>query len=240
MSIATRVGLYPVVSVAALLGMAVSGCSNLTTVNGKDSSAFLPSMRVAWDLSSSSSPSASLSQPHGGRAVELFVAHGSGDATQNLGAGQDPIRFGGVTFNTPLSIREQFDFSLVALSFRWRKFFNNFGFELLGGGGYGSLDATLDAGPQRGRENPGRLHAQGAFGVIGNLTPSTSLQARGTIGLSSRFSFGRSEAVVVQAIGKNAAVRAGWAWWNWNDDVNSGSDIHFKLSGPTLGLDLQF
>ncbi len=181
---ATRIDLRQAAWLAALFGIVVSGCSGLTTVNGTDSSAFLPSMRVAWDVgSSTASPaSASSSQPHDGRAMELFVAHGSGDSTQNLSAGQDPIRFGGVTFNAPLAIREQFEFSLVALSFRWRKFFNNFGLELLGGGGYGSLDATLDAGAQRGRENPGRLHAQGAFGVIGNLTAITSLQARGTSG----------------------------------------------------------
>jgi hypothetical protein len=242
MSIATRIDLRPAAWVAALFGMAVSGCTSLTTVNGTDNSAFLPSMRIAWDVSSSpaSSPSASSSQPHSGRAMELFVAHGSGDSTQSLSAGQQPIQFGGVTFNAPLSIREQFDFSLATLSYRWRKLFNNVGFEVLGGVGYGALDATLDAGAQHGTENPSKFVGAGAVGVIWNLTPSTSLQGRVTIGASSRFSFGRSEAVVVQALGKNAAVRAGWAWWNWNDDANTSSDIHFKLSGPTLGLDLEF
>ena len=227
------------VGVVATLCFLQAGCETLSEVRGSDYHAFLPSLRVAWELKGSPSGD-SVAQPHSGRAIEMFVASGSGDATQGFAAGQLPIQFGGMTINPPQTIRERFELSAVGVTHRWRKIFRTVGFEYFVGLGYGGFDATLDTGTQLAHEKRDGGYVPAGAGFIWNVAPRTSLQARAMFGGSSHFSFNRNEIAVAQGLTKSMALRVGWFNWRWDDNRDAVSDVRLKLAGPTLGLDWEF
>jgi hypothetical protein len=76
------------------------------------------------------------------------------------------------------------------------------------------------------------------------LRPGTSLQSRLAVfgsgddtGVSGA---SRLETCIVQALGRNAALRAGYAAWSIISERENAYDIHVRFSGPALGLDLLF
>jgi hypothetical protein len=74
------------------------------------------------------------------------------------------------------------------------------------------------------------------------VRPTTLLQGRVTfmVPLGDFDEVLRLEAHVVQALGRNAAVRAGYAFWRIRSEPGSTSGIKLDLSGPAIGLDLDF
>ena len=238
---------------AGLAVALVTGCADLTTsdINATDRGVFIPSGRVGIGISpKAESPSV----PHTGHALELGASGGSGDDQQEMAAGERPVVFGGRTFNSPVAMRHEFDFRFYELAYRYRHFFGqsrDFGIEALGGLAYAQLDLTVDSGTQRASEKLGSGGVLGGFGLLWNFRPTTSLQSRVTLFVSGQnedvSTATRFDVYVAQALGRHAALRAGWGVWNVrsireaNDNLSSlNSPIHLRFSGPALGLDIAF
>jgi hypothetical protein len=220
----------------------LAGCAN-NRIEATDRSVFLPMGRISANLTGRQGTP---SDPQGGHAIEFGVTGGSGDDTQGFTSGQSPIVFGGQTFNTPVELRHEFDFRYADVAWRWRKFFGTggFGIETLAGVGYADLDLTTASTTQRANEKLSSWGAAGGFGIIWRFRPGTSLQSRIAVfgsgddtGVSGA---SRLEAYIVQALGRNAAVRAGYAAWSIVSERENASDIHVRFSGPALGLDVLF
>lgn len=237
---------------ATLALAALAGCAGPTTsdINLTDRSSFVPSARLSVDIPPRAE---SPSEPHSAHGIELGLSGGSGDDTQNLAPGQRPVVFGGQTFNAPSQLSHEFDFRFVELAYRYRRFFGagDFGIEALGGLAYADLDLTIASATQRASENLGNRGIVGGFGIIWRFRPGTSLQSRITLFGSGEnegvTAASRFDAYVAQALGRNAALRAGFAAWNIRsereaDDIStsSKSPIRVRFSGPALGLDLMF
>jgi len=241
---------------SGLLIAGVAGCSTGPTTSElkvTDHATAIPSARVAVDITGAEGPR---SEPHNSHAVELGLSGTRGSDKQDLGSGDRPVVFGGERFNGPQQLRSEFSFRLVELAYRYRRFFGSsgaFGVEGLGGVGYAHLGLTVSSTTttQRATENLGNAGVVLGVGGIWRFRPTTSLQARLTA-----FSSGRNEGVtgashldlyVAQALGRNAAVRAGLASWGAtsereaDDSKNSlKSPIHVRFQGVLLGLDVMF
>jgi len=242
---------------AALLAvLALAGCSTGPTTSElkvTDHATAIPSARVAVDIAGAEGPR---SEPHNSHAVELGLSGTRGNHKQDLAATDKPVVFGGQSFNGPQQLRSEFSFRLVELAYRYRRFFGSsgaFGVEGLGGVGYAHLGLTVASTTttQRATENLGNAGVVLGVGGIWRFRPTTSLQARLTA-----FGSGRNEGVtsashldlyVAQALGRNAAVRAGLASWGAtsereaDDSKNSlKSPIRVRFQGVLLGLDLMF
>lgn len=241
--------------VAALLAAALAGCASDTTsgITATDRGVFIPSGRAAVDITPKGETP---SHPHSGHGIELGISAGSGDDTQALAAGALPVVFGGQTFSTsvPVTLAHDFDFRFYELAYRYRKFFGasqEFGIEALGGLAYADLDLTVSAPGQRASESLQSGGIVGGFGIVWKFRPSTSLQSRVTFfgsGDEEGVSYAsRLDVYVAQAIGRHAALRAGFAGWNvrserdyYDISTSNQSTIRVRFSGPAIGLDLMF
>jgi hypothetical protein len=230
-----------------LLAPGLAGCIATTPVQVTDRDVFLPSARVSFQLAGD--PEAP-SRPNDGYALEFGVTGASGSDSQSLAAGQPVVVIGGQTFTGPLQLTNRFDFRYYEGVFRGRKFFNDsLGIEGLIGLGYTSLDLTLSAPGQRATENRGLVGISLGLGGLWRVLPSTSLQARLTaFSSSTQSNYGEAESMsnrridiyAVQAFGRNAALRAGWAEWKVSSKTSLSSEFKATFSGPALGLDLMF
>ena len=237
--------LIVVVLVLALL----AGCvTNTTNIALRDNSVFLPSGRMSIDISPEvSNPSV----PHTGHALELGASGGRGEGRQELTAGQDPVVFGGTTFNAPVVLTHEFKFHFLEAAYRFRKFFGpsqRFGMEVLGGLAHAELDLAVSSPAQSAREEVSSGGIVGGFGLVWKFRSTTSLQSRLSVfasgdeeGVSSAR---RVELHVAQAIGRHASLRAGFADWNVESDrdldMGTRSPIRARFQGFALGLDLMF
>ena len=229
-----------------LLAPCLAGCIATTPIQVTDRSASQPSARVSFQLSGDQETP---SRPHDGVAFELGATGRSGSAGQSLAAGQPDVVLGGQTFTGPLQLTNQVDFRYYEGVFRVRKFFNDaLGIEALIGLGYTSLDLAVSAPGQRATEDRSRGGLAVGLGGVWRVLPSTSLQARWT-GFSSfdaiffptePMTNTRVELHLVQALGRNAALRAGWTEWRLSSENSPNSDFKATFSGPALGLELMF
>lgn len=233
-----------------VLGLVLAaGCATDTTdIAVRDNGVFLPSGRMSIDISPEvSNPSV----PHGGHALELGASGGRGEDRQELNTGQDPVVFGGRTFNAPAALEHEFKFRFLEAAYRYRKFFGTsqrFGIEVLGGLANAELDLTVSSPAQSAREELGSGGIVGGFGLIWKFRPTTSLQSRLSLfasgdedGVSNAR---RLEVHVAQAIGRHASLRAGFADWNVDSDREydsaTRSPVRARFQGFALGLDLMF
>jgi hypothetical protein len=236
----------------AVLACALAGCAELTPtsdINASDRSVVIPSGRITIDLSRRGEAPA---VPHTGHAIELGASGGSGGDEQQLAAGEPPVAFGGRTFDAPAVLRHEFDFRFYELAYRYRHFFDGgFGIEGLGGVGFAELDFGVASAAQSARQKMSNGGVLGGFGLLWKLRPTTALQARAGVffgGLGQDVStITRLEVYAAQALGRHAALRAGWSAWNVRSfpegNGNPGSldsSIRLRFSGPALGLDLAF
>lgn len=214
-----------------------------TSIRASESGATLPTVRLSMALDSA--PGAPAEQG-AGRAVEIGVASGKGRDTQTLEPGQVPIVFGdpATTFSPPQSLTHEFDFAYYDLSWRWRGFQANSaaGFELLGGLSYLSTDLTVSSPSLRASDTLTSANLTLGVGGLWRMRPGTLMQGRVTfiLPLGDFDEVLRLEAHVVQALGRNAAVRAGYAFWRIRSEPGGTSGIKLDLSGPAIGLDLNF
>ena len=227
----------------------LTGCSLSTTdIALRDNSVFLPSGRMSIDISPEvNNPSV----PHTGHALELGASGGRGSDHQQLVAGDDPVVFGGTTFNAPAVLDHEFKFHFLEAAYRFRKFFGTsqrFGIEALAGVAHAELDLTVSSPAQSAREEIDSGGIVGGFGLILKFRPTTSLQSRLSVfasgdegGVSTAR---RVELYLAQALGRHASVRAGFANWSLDSereyDDATRSPIRARFSGFAAGLDLMF
>jgi hypothetical protein len=229
-----------------LLAPGLAGCLATTPIQVSDHNTFLPSARVSFQRSADPETP---SRPHDGTAFELGVTGNRGRGGQPLAAGQPDVVLGGQTFTGPLQLTNKFDFRYYEGVFRFRKFFNDaLGVEALIGLGYTTLDVTVSAPGLRATENRDMGGFVVGLGGVWRVLPSTSLQARGTVFSSFDAIFFPTEPMtntrvdihLVQALGRNAALRAGWTEWRLSSENSPSSDFKATFSGPALGLELMF
>jgi hypothetical protein len=205
----------------------LAGCTTTTDIAIKDNSVFLPSARMSIDISPEvRNPSV----PHTGHALELGASGGRGEDRQELASGQDPVIFGGRTFNAPVTLDHEFKFHFLEAAYRFRKFFaksQKFGLEALVGIAHAELDLTVSSPGLRAREEVDSTGLVGGFGLIWKFRPTTSIQSRVSVfgsgdegGVSAAR---RVDLYVAQALGNHAALRAGFSNWLVESDREYGS-----------------
>jgi hypothetical protein len=238
--------------VAALATLWLAGCVSGTTssIDVHDSSIVIPTVRVAVDFNEQPGPP---SRVHTSHAVELGLSGANGSDSFPLSAGQPPVVFGGEIFAAPQEVRAEFDFRFAELAYRFRYLSERrgIGFEALAGLAYAQLGLRLIGATRTAAE---RLDGGGvvlSLGTMVRLWPSGSIQLRGS-GFASTTSegvssVGRYEIAFEQALGRHAALRAGYAGWDVrsrreDDDFSASnrSPIRVRFNGPSLGLSLMF
>jgi hypothetical protein len=236
----------------ALAGaLVLAGCASTTTSNiDAQDTAVIPTARIAIDIGERPGPPSRLHTSH---AVEVALSGAGGSDDLHIAAGQQPVKFGGATFFTPQDLKADYDFRFAELAYRFRYVSERrgLGVETLVGLGHARLGLRLTGATQVAAE---RLDGSGivvGLGFLMRLWPSGSFHARGA-GFASTTSdgvstVGRYELFLEQAIGRHAAIRAGYAGWDVRskreDDPSSGSNqssIRVRITGPTVGLALMF
>lgn len=231
---------------ALLLGLVLlAGCSHETRIEGEDRGLFLPTARVSFNVAAAGREAPS-GLP-GGHAVEVNLAGVRGiEDTQELHASESAVIYGGQTFNPAVELRHEADFRYADVGWRWRKYFGSGGFalETFAGLGFAELDLTVQSPVQRANEKLSSGGLAGGVGVVWRFRPTTSLQSRLTVfgsgdedGLTSA---SRWDASIVQALGRNVAVRGGIGAWSVFSERANRSDVEMRFSGITLGLDVLF
>ena len=238
----------------AMLLAALGGCTSIpppaTSINVNDSGVFLPSVRVGWNLGSSSTKGTPSDPGSGhtlGHGIEFGATRASSEDTQNLAAGQAPVRFGGTTFLPGQTLRHEADFAVYDVSYRFRLFATDrvLGMEVTAGVGFADLDLTVSSSNQRARESLSSVGFRYGIAGIWRLRPGTQMQARFTGFFSGDYhdvtSVYSSEISVGQALGSNFVVRGGYSYTSAESDRDlPNSRINLRFSGPLLRLELQF
>jgi hypothetical protein len=227
----------------------LAGCADTSRIVAKDYNVFTPSGRMSIDVDGE--PGAP-SVPRSGHALELSYSGGRGDGRQELNPGSDPVVFGGRRFNSPTTLDHEFRFRFLEGTYRYRKFFRGaqeFGIEARGGIARAELDLTVTSPPLQAQEQLQSAGIVGGFGLIWSFRPRTSLQPRVTLFAgreSEDVNFAlRGEVHLVQALARNAALRAGYAGWNVQStrdryNADERSPIRVITGGFALGLDVMF
>lgn len=227
----------------AVIGCVLGGCVSdpaLTPVVIRDDGVTSPTVRIVSHFAYRGDKRAP-SEARNGHAIEFNATSAEGGSTQTLGAGQPPLIHGGTTFFAPQVVTNEFDFLAYRVMYRWRRFdpHGPLGLELLAGLGYSRLGITVSSPTQRGTSTLEGAGVNLGSGLIWRLLPATSLEARLTTFLRD-FTEVRVEAHAVQALGRNAAVRAGYAFSRIRNNDDNRSDIKVNFSGFGIGLDLNF
>jgi hypothetical protein len=230
-------------SSAALLAATLAGCLGAasTTIDVDDRSVFIPSVRVSVPLSTQQEPP---SQPQTGHAIELGYTQAKGSSSQSLSPGQQPVRFGGQSFNSPRDLQYDFNYGYAEVQYRYRKFFGqhqNFGIQAHGGLVNSRLKLLVSSPGQNARSDLDSAGISGGAGVIWKFRPTTNLQSRYSVFETDKTRGSRVELFAMQALGGNAALRAGYTWWYIRADTNSpDSDIAVRFRGPAVALEAMF
>lgn len=229
----------------SLVLVALAGCASETRIEPEDHGVFLPSARVSVHLAPATAEAPSALPA--GHAVEVNLAGARNiEDRQRIPTDEDPVVFGGQVFSPGSQLQHEADFNYADVGWRWRKYFGSGGFalETFAGLGFAELDLAVSSGAVVAREKLSSGGLVGGVGVVWRFRPTTSLQSRLTffgsgdedgIGSASRW-----EASIVQALGRNVAVRAGLGSWSVFSERDERSDIHARFSGVTLALDLLF
>ncbi len=220
----------------------LGACVGTTRIEVKDRDVVVPSLRIVWQKSELWEPVDEPSSARRGLRVELDLSAGRGRSSQDLAAGQAPIKFNGASFVGPQTIDQRFDFFFVGLA-AGTSFFPGdgaVGFEALVGGGYSALDLRLDSGSQRVKDELSSVGVTVALGILWRARPRTTVQGRWTAftALDEPSGVTAVELVATQAVGRHVKLRGGYA--QWEVEANSGSDIEIEFSGPLLGFELDF
>src|SRR5262249_17981968 len=174
-----------------------------------------------------------------------------GKDTQTLSAGAVPVKFGGQTFASPQQLRYEFRFGYAEALYRYRWLWGgqgNFGLELVGGLGYGSVDMKVIGATQSASEKFGSGGLVAGAGFFGRLSPTLSVQAR-LSGFASDSTEGvtdlsRYDVFLAQTLGRNVALRGGFSGWTLHsrreDRAGTNSPITIRLAGPSIGFELMF
>jgi hypothetical protein len=236
---------------ASLAAAALSGC---VVINGKeisisDHEAVVPATRLSVDIARARVDAPSI--PHRGHGIEAGLSGTSGSDTQTLATGDPTLVLNGTTFAAPAELRHEFDWAFGEFAYRFRHFFRGgtFGIETLAGVARGRMNLTTSSATQRARTSIDEYGPAGSFGIVWKFRPTTSLQSRyaAFIGsdTESDMAVQRLDLYVAQAIGRHAALRAGWS--NWRVDISrfifngaDEADMRVRFSGLALGLDLMF
>ena len=224
-----------------LFACTLGGCSGFpatSDIHVDDSNVFVPNVRASLNLTGAKETP---SEPRSGHGIEFLALTASGMGSQSI-SGQPPVVWGGKTFSSPQTLQHDFRFSYYDVSYRWRRFFHGgpVGLEVLAGAAYATLGLTVSSPTQQATETFSSSGLSSGVGLIWLVRLGSSVQARYTfIGASN--SLQRVEGFLVQALGRNVSMRAGFVWWKV-DAVSAGpqSEILMQFSGPSLGLDLQF
>lgn len=231
----------------------LAGCfshGTTSSIDLNDTAAVIPTVRMSVDFGDRPGPR---SHPHTSHAFELGLSGATGTDSMHVEAGQQPIVFGGETFASPQDLRAEFDFRFVEAAYRFRYVSENrgLGIETLVGLAYARLGLRLTGVNKVAAEKLDGTGVVVSLGAILRLWSSGSVQLRGS-GFASTSSegvssVGRYEISLAQALGRNAAVRIGYAGWDVrsrreDDDFSFSnlSPIRLRFSGPALGLDLLF
>lgn len=221
---------------AALLLAATSAAARDTTLNVDDSNA-LPMARMEIGTASATPPN----EPRGGLAFELTISGGTGDSRQDVAAGQR-VSMGGIAVPGPLQISNKMTLRQLDALVRWRTGSDRWLLELLGG--LSAMHYTFNSGFFRTEGTP----TAGVLGVgaLWRVRPQTAVQARYLVGkgvssYTESVGLDRFELAVVQGFAKNFALRAGYTVWDTTIKPSEpNSELHMRLRGPTIGLDLSF
>jgi len=226
---------------AAAAFLAGCGYAPSSTVDFSDNGVLMPSARLAFAVGRPG-PEAP-SHPQDGHAVEITVTAASGHGAQSLGAG-DPILLGSQTFNPPVQMSYDFDYSFVHVAYRFRWLpgqARRFGVEGLIGPAFADMNLVARGGGLRATEDVSSVGLGLGGGVFYRLLPGSSLHARVTHFAGLDASADRIELFAAQALGRNVAVRAGWSQWTYDAERESNrSGIRIRFSGPMAGLDVMF
>jgi len=233
------------IGLAVLLAACVGpGTPPPSDIEIRDRSVFQPGMRVGANLRGEADAPSHLP---GGLGFEFGAMHASGEGRQTLAAGQPPVKFADRTFGSGQELRHEFDFSFFDFSYRVRHYFDGgpIGVEALGGVAYSKLDLTVSSATQGGRDSLPSAGLLVNVGVLWRVRRGTTLHSRmsmyDSLPTDGVEKASRLEAAVVQAIGRNLAVRGGYATWRLEtDDDSSRSTVKMRYSGPSLGLELAF
>jgi hypothetical protein len=176
-------------------------------------------------------------------AVELDVSKGSGESTQNL-SGSEMISFDGVSLFGPTSVDVDFDvtFATAAARFRWPVVPTVSIDGLLGVGldrldiklrdnGQSVRDTTTTMGPLVGaRVNWQPIDLLGAYGKVFGYV--------GVVGDEVVSHLGAEVALTVSPF-RQIEIFGGWRVWSYEED-RAGSDVELEMSGPIVGLQVEF
>lgn len=242
-----------------LLALGGCGCNGYPCVQRTTSDiriedqVVLPSLRVAMDFTGRAPDGPS--SPHTAHAIEAAISGSQGSAEQTLPAGQQPVVFGGQTFNAPQAIHYDFSFRDAEVLYRYRHLFGRqrrIGVEGVAGLGYLGVDLRASSASQSARDKLNTLVVPVGGGVIWKLWPTTSVQARYMYFQSFSDYDGvtnaqRFDIHLAQAIGRYAGVRLGYADWTVTslrekrgEGAPATSPIELRMRGPTAGLEVMF
>jgi len=233
--------------IAAALALGLAGCLGpgtppASTLNVSDDTVFQPVLRGAVNFPESR---AAPSDPHTGHAVEFGFTRGSGSSSQALASNY--AYFGGTRFDAPATLSSEFTLTYVDMAYRFRAVDGDtgLGFEALAGIAFAELDLSVSSAGRRASETLSSPGPQLGLGAMWRLRPGTSVHLRGSwfrstdeteVSQASRY-----ELLLMQSLGRNAALRAGYSWWSLESNRGETvSPIQVEFRGPTLGLEVMF
>src|SRR5437667_10903787 len=219
----------------------IAGCTSTgTAIDIGDHRVFVPSARISIGTRGEMP-----TDPQRGGALELGASYASGKSQQSLSAGQR-IDMGDQSFSGPRETTNEVKAAMLDGALRQRFFgaSQRVGFEVLLGLAYSQLVFAVSSAGRRGANTDGSLGVLFGAGVLWRVQPGTSAQARLSFfragGFFGETEVNRVELALVQAVGRHAALRAGWSSWAIDASHLVGSEVSARLSGPMLGLDLSF
>ena len=226
-----------------LVTLALAGCLATTPIEAEDTGVVQRGVRASFNVNGGNRPA---SEARSGHAVELGYQDTKVSSNQPLSGTQPPVILNGRTFSGPNQLRNDFDFSLLDLSWRMREFGGGpFGVEIFAGFWQSSLGMTVTSPAQSASRDFNNSGLQLGAGMIWRASASSSIHARGSYyfapGDAGVKNITKYEFYYANALFRNLSLRAGYSDWKVKGFGDSGmSDFQMHFAGPSLVLDCSF
>lgn len=248
-----RVRIYPWMLPVVLVVLAGCGSSSPRDLDLSDDPVWIPTLRAAWTLSEAGQGEESeASDARVEFALEGDVSGAYGSDKLYLNAGE-ALTLNGTLFTGPANVQSDFDLWVVGATVRvGARFSGVISAVTILGVEADYFRIEIDGAGEHATETIFSLGPRAGLRLAGHPTKWLDLQVEGTMcyGVSSHWGTGRrgAEFAAIVRPWPSVGFLAGWRWWQYNanaydPDYVGGydeSDVEVKLSGPVVGLQVDF
>jgi hypothetical protein len=230
------------IGVLLLAVLAVAGCQFPVDYEGTDSGVFFPAFKASFQVQPTRREQGDKPPESGALFIDVDVSGGRGSDSQQI-SGSEFIGFNGTNFSGPTTVTGEWDLILGSVAARSGWELDKARIQGLLGLGLSHLDMEMSNSVSRESDTSTSLGPH--FGARAEFDAAKWLSIYGQVagmfgwGSGAMMNLSAFDVGVVGRPSNRMGIFAGYRFWGYREE-RSPSAIDLEMSGPVLGLQLDF